>query len=481
VIHLIARIGIDRDNIIGYRLLDSDNNKIKDVSEAALVGALKSGTVVLGVELNHRKLKANNGIFERYPLIINNIPTDNKSSLIILFKVDGGFICSDYKGNIGKYREKDVINYAKKYGIANGKVVQTKETEFISSISGEYIRIIEETDNNKNSGDTPSEAMASNDVYGVRTEADDKYRVRESYASETLRKDGVNKIEEMEYRHFIMIMNTAYAEERDLDWLLEEEDATLIKRSVTILADNSFIVEYNSIKVIKTYNKWLKLGKCFVTAIYKEGILDRCYVHEKELIYIFDVIKRIHRVEREWKSADIEAVKSYGLSKFIHVNTFNSLKHSGYWTENKNKNKKLKTRSTLELGISRVDGCCYLIASICPDGSDIDPYKAKSNRFVTYLLKFKDLESGLVYSGKYLEKGLRRSKELSDMFEITNRVGKSIIGAYEEVGIITYILNCYFKKNEIDEKKIVEHYGLTTEELGIVHPQHYTRYINNEH
>lgn len=465
MLHLIASIGQDKNNIVGYRILDSDSNNTKDVSVASLVGVLKSGVKVEGIELSNNNLKANNGSFERYPLIFNNIPLENRSSLIILFKEDGGFTCSDYRGRVGKYRENDVIGYCKKYGISNGKVVNANGIEYISSIHGEYNRMDDttmdkkDTDINKNTGDITDEV--EDKTYGLDSGADDKYRVRESYVSEILKKDKVYTLEDMQYKHYLMIMKTTYAEEKDLGWLIEEEDATLIKREVTVLADDSFIIEYNSIKTIKTNRKWLKLGKCFVTAIYKDGELDSCFAHNKEIITILEMIKQLHSTDKQWNIDTIKSVRSYGAGRFVKVDTFKSLIDSGFWYMDKK-----KRLACLELGVSRIDGCCYLVGSTCPIVVGTDQ---KSKRQITHLLKFKDLESGTAYGAEYLEKKFRNSKELRDMLEILGDSGLySTI--YKEVGPITHIINSYRKNTKINESQIMDHYNKTTAELGLVHP-----------
>ena len=467
MLHLIARIGVDKNNIIGYRILDSESKQTKDVGVASITNVLKSGVTVQGICLDRGRLKATNGSFERYPLIIQNRPVENKSSLVILFKVDGGFICSDYKGTVGKYRDYDVVKYSKKYGISNGKVVNSKGTEFISSINGEYIKLEEpKSDKKEIKSSLVKEEKQSNDIYNrldrIKTSDSDRYRTTESYVAEILHKGEVSILENLTYEYYILLMGTAYAEERDLEWIEEEADATLVKREVYILDDNSFIIQYYSLKIIKARKKGLKLGKCYATAIYKDGVLANCFVHEKELATIFETVKKFYWSNKTWTQKEINAVKRYGFGLVVPNKSFIPLVDSGFWyTKNR------RHVVALELGINRVDGCCYLAVSIYDYIKGQQNYNARQTRQFANMLKFKDLESGLAYAHEYLEKNFRGSIGLKELYSLAEF---KRVSEYTEIGPITYLANRYIKGERVISSNVKSFYGVTPEELGLVHP-----------
>ena len=135
--HMIA--GIYQGNSrVGLRILDEDTGKINDVSDAKVKGVLKLGMKIKNVELERDALKWSNGDIKRYPKISNNA-LEGQSPVIIVNQLgDQGYTVCDYTGKMLKLISKDVINYAQKNGIANGKVSSRDGVQFISAISGYY-------------------------------------------------------------------------------------------------------------------------------------------------------------------------------------------------------------------------------------------------------------------------------------------------------------------------------------------------------
>ena len=128
--------------LIGYRLLDCESKKVKDIPYKGMIIAMRKGAKVENAELHidvddSVEIVGTNGILSRYPNIIDGKP-DDVNKVIILERIeDKGFIVCNCNGII-KCVKKEVLANSKVCSIANGKVVE-KDGEFIvSSIKGEY-------------------------------------------------------------------------------------------------------------------------------------------------------------------------------------------------------------------------------------------------------------------------------------------------------------------------------------------------------
>lgn len=141
-LYMIAVIK-ERGKIIGFRIFDADSKdgKFMNVPIDNVKAVLESGMAqVENLGLVDGEIIGTNGSLERYPVIDRNGNLLSKvSPLIILSQIgDVGYRVVDYKGTVKKARVTDVVEYAKKYGIANGKVVMRNNIEFVSSIVGSY-------------------------------------------------------------------------------------------------------------------------------------------------------------------------------------------------------------------------------------------------------------------------------------------------------------------------------------------------------
>ena len=128
------------DNIIGFRLLDTDTKETVDVTVKNLISAVtEKGVDVENVGIENGKVVHTNGVFSRYPTIVNN-KLVGKSPLVILYELaDDKYRVANYAGEIVDITEEEAIKYARTEGIANGKVVRGESgVTFISSINGEY-------------------------------------------------------------------------------------------------------------------------------------------------------------------------------------------------------------------------------------------------------------------------------------------------------------------------------------------------------
>ena len=159
-----------RGGLIGYRLLDTDSGSTMDVPVQSLISTIMARKAVVdNIKVDSGVIHGTNGAIERYPRCTpNNALLDkNLSPLIIINRLgDVGFTVSDFKGNIKQLKDTDVIAYAEKAGIANGKIVKSPENNqvFISAISGNYpvasvpehlITKIDETPQKPSIGETP--------------------------------------------------------------------------------------------------------------------------------------------------------------------------------------------------------------------------------------------------------------------------------------------------------------------------------------
>lgn len=130
------------NNLIGFRLLDSNSLSVKDVPTNSIINVISSGKVQIdNLCVENCKLQGSNGSIDRLPKVVDG-KLKGKSALTILNKIgEQGYTVSDYKGQVLKLKEEDVIKYSKQNGISNGKIVEKDGKEFISSIIGEYEKI----------------------------------------------------------------------------------------------------------------------------------------------------------------------------------------------------------------------------------------------------------------------------------------------------------------------------------------------------
>ena len=137
---MIAVIQKDK-KVVGYRVFDAESRKeFRDVPAADLKQVIQSGKAeVLNLGIQNDELVGTNGSIERYPRLSNGILLNETSPLVVLNQLgDVGYTVVDYNGVVKRAKTSDVVEYAKKSGIANGKVVMKDNIEFISSIAGTY-------------------------------------------------------------------------------------------------------------------------------------------------------------------------------------------------------------------------------------------------------------------------------------------------------------------------------------------------------
>ena len=134
---VIARI-YDNNNFLGYRLFDEESEQVRDVCEASLKSVMSTGYKLNNVELRGTELHGTNGSLERYARINVSNFENIQMPLVVLGRLNGGYSVVDCCGNIKNVRETELIRYADKFGLANGKIVEKDSKKFISAIYGEY-------------------------------------------------------------------------------------------------------------------------------------------------------------------------------------------------------------------------------------------------------------------------------------------------------------------------------------------------------
>lgn len=143
---LIALIVRGKD-IIKYRLISLDGQKaeVYDATENQIVTVIKNKSMdISNIRIQGGKVKGYGAKLNRYAQLNENGQlTSEKSPLVVINRIvkDGrviGYKVSDYKGTVVNGKLDDVVNYAVKNGIANGKIVEKEGKKFISSILDEY-------------------------------------------------------------------------------------------------------------------------------------------------------------------------------------------------------------------------------------------------------------------------------------------------------------------------------------------------------
>lgn len=143
--YIIAIGKIVRDNkTIGYRLLNTDGRtgQVKDIpTESILAAVVGSGLAIDNIAVVGGELVGTQGSLDRLPDIqLGSAQGANKlGALTILNKLgDVGYTVTNNTGKIVSMRTDECVEYSKKNGISNGKVVTKDGIDFISAINGVY-------------------------------------------------------------------------------------------------------------------------------------------------------------------------------------------------------------------------------------------------------------------------------------------------------------------------------------------------------
>lgn len=126
----------------GFRLLDTNSGRTIDISEANLKQAIKDKKISIeNLDLIDGSIVGINGTIDRYTKCLpdNTIVNKKLNTVVVINRIEEiGFTISDYKGIIKKVRAANLVDYAKQYGIANGKLINAEGQTYVSSIYGNY-------------------------------------------------------------------------------------------------------------------------------------------------------------------------------------------------------------------------------------------------------------------------------------------------------------------------------------------------------
>lgn len=143
---IAVKRGSVNDNIISYRIKGSGQfkGKVIDVNKEQLIGVLtKVPDAIDNIKLTNGDIEFTNGSSKRYTNL-NNLGTGNDSLVILnkyTLKSKGNmpiYILCDFKGETMVADEAMAVVYMRRFGIANGKLVNRENKVIISSIQGEY-------------------------------------------------------------------------------------------------------------------------------------------------------------------------------------------------------------------------------------------------------------------------------------------------------------------------------------------------------
>ena len=132
------------DTLSGYRLFIFEKNKTVDASIADTIKFLSNrGIDTKNLKVSGGRIRYTNGNICRYAKINSKGELlTNTRPIILLQKIGNkGYQVCDYLGRVLNLENSKIIDYAEKYGIANGKIVNDNGNKYISSIRGNYIEM----------------------------------------------------------------------------------------------------------------------------------------------------------------------------------------------------------------------------------------------------------------------------------------------------------------------------------------------------
>lgn len=156
-----------RNKTIGFRIMQFDamtgEKSIKDVNYNVLLEFIRTKRIsVKNLKVDGTQLKGLNGSIDRYGVV------GKSTAIVILYALQDksgklvGYWCSDTSGKVVRLTEADTITVVKKYGIANGKLIEDAENKksYISAIEGTYDSVGMSTDKNEKTSEKASEKIS---------------------------------------------------------------------------------------------------------------------------------------------------------------------------------------------------------------------------------------------------------------------------------------------------------------------------------
>jgi hypothetical protein len=139
VLIAIHKGGKHNKDILGFRILDSDSGEVQDIPYNNVVNAIKTKNVTVdGIDISTGEPKGSNGSFDRYTQLVDGITIGKCPVVIIKEYPDKIYDVANHLGAIAHMDMESIIKFSETEGIANGRIVETENNKYISSISGEY-------------------------------------------------------------------------------------------------------------------------------------------------------------------------------------------------------------------------------------------------------------------------------------------------------------------------------------------------------
>lgn len=141
----VATLRVSEEDV-GVRLINRNSGEIHDLIDDQIKRVLYNEGNIDNIELHSKELKWIKGNRERYPIVHKDTDeVDNRNSVVVLGRHtrvgSNVYFIANYEGRVVTINENDLIEYGKKYIVANCKVVNRGSIEYIASIQGDIKEI----------------------------------------------------------------------------------------------------------------------------------------------------------------------------------------------------------------------------------------------------------------------------------------------------------------------------------------------------
>lgn len=211
-----AKKGLD-----GFRFIDTKTGHVQDVPLIAVRAALSNNaSSISGIGLNQSVVSGavkskkdidmftgTNGSLDRYPALVHG-KLISKNSIVILGTLkDGGYRVCNFEGKALNASQSQIMDFGKKVGIANGKIVDNGDGKaYISAISGTFESVDDTLQAPKISKGLAKDLdKKNNGLNNVKSEAGEKriQQVRKNDAENV--KAAAKKAKESRFKHYNLV------------------------------------------------------------------------------------------------------------------------------------------------------------------------------------------------------------------------------------------------------------------------------------
>ena len=145
---LLAISSINKDKeVIGARLLDTDNLKVSNCNIEQIAHIIKQGNTLRNITLEKDKIVWTQGTNSRYPSIniLYNNEVSNTNSIIVVgyYEISGAkeYSVANYRGELVTLTEEKLIKYGEQYTLANCKITTKDNKSYVASLYGELEKL----------------------------------------------------------------------------------------------------------------------------------------------------------------------------------------------------------------------------------------------------------------------------------------------------------------------------------------------------